>query len=271
MSQLNQEKEINADNVDLAHRIDVDDGVVVVDYLVGKLQEAMGNPHLQGEVQSKLQHLCDSQIFQEDKAPMRSPQETSTKGTYKGHEGRSREDPTRRQEDAMRQELSKERNGSETPITSDSDVAPRRWREKRSQSPPKRKRPSHTSTPRRKRRRTHHLLLLLLALCHHHLPMMRVAMFHQIHQRKEGTKEAMRHGRGHTSLKSSRREGRISLSLPTMELLEQLTKCWLSSNNLMQRLEMSTFWNLQSCAMSPCTSKNQPINGGKVFMPQDKL
>lgn len=37
MSQLNQEKEIDVDNVDLAHGTDVDDEMAIVDYLVGKL------------------------------------------------------------------------------------------------------------------------------------------------------------------------------------------------------------------------------------------
>lgn len=73
----------------------------------------------------------------------------------------------------------------------------------------------------------HHILLLLLSLCHHNIPMMRVAMSHQINQREEVTEEVMRHGRGHTSSKNSRMEGRISLSLPTMDLLEKPTRCWL--------------------------------------------
>mgnify|MGYP007023532729 CR=1 FL=1 len=60
MAQHNQEKVIHVDNVDLAHGVALDDGTVIVHYLVGKLQEAMGNPLLQAEVQSKLQTLQDS-------------------------------------------------------------------------------------------------------------------------------------------------------------------------------------------------------------------
>ena len=154
MSQPNQEKVIHVDNVDLAHGVTLDDGTVIVDYLVGKLQEAMGNPLLQADVQSKLQGLQSFRRVQEERAPERPPHgETSTRGTFLGHEEQRDEESPRRQENATRRELSKERDGSDTPITSDSDVAPRRQRNKRSQSPPKRKRPSHTSNPRRKQRK----------------------------------------------------------------------------------------------------------------------
>ena len=60
----------------------------------------------------------------------------------------------------------------------------------------------------------HHILLLLLLL------MMRVVMNHQRDEGEKIAKGATRHGKGHTSLKSSKRVGRISLSSPTMELLE---------------------------------------------------
>ena len=56
----NQEKVIHVDNVDLAHGLNLDDGMVIVNYLVGKLQEAMGNPLLQADVQRKLQGLQSS-------------------------------------------------------------------------------------------------------------------------------------------------------------------------------------------------------------------
>ena len=92
-------------------------------------------------------------------------------------------------------------------------------------------------------------------------------MTHQREKGEEVAKGAMQHGKGHTSLKKSKRVGRISLSLPTMELLEQLTRCWPLSNNLMRRLEMRIFQNHQSCKMLLCISKNQPVNGGQVFVP----
>ena len=106
----------------------------------------------------------------------------------------------------------------------------------------------------------HHLLLLLLLLPPHHLLSMGV------NQEEEVVEEAMRHGKGHISSKSSKRGERTSLSLPTMELLEQPTKCWPLSNNLMRPLEMSISQKHPSCEMFLCIFKNQPVNGGQVFV-----
>ena len=63
MSKSNKEKVIDVDNIDLTHGITLDDGTVIVDYLVGKLQEAMGNPLLQAGVQSKLKGLQGPQCI----------------------------------------------------------------------------------------------------------------------------------------------------------------------------------------------------------------
>ena len=45
------------DNTNLTNSEDINNGKGMVDYLVGKLKEAMGNPLLQADVQSKLQAL----------------------------------------------------------------------------------------------------------------------------------------------------------------------------------------------------------------------
>ena len=149
MSHFNQENMDNMDNINLANSEDIKNGRGMVEYFVGKLQEAMGNPLLQADVQSKLQAL---QQFKEGvvEGPLRA---TDTRGISKGHERERNEGPSRRHEETRRHELSKESDGSDTSTNSDSDVAPRRKRDKRSQSPPKRKRPSRTSQPKRKRRK----------------------------------------------------------------------------------------------------------------------
>ena len=101
MSQPNQGKVIHVDNVDLTHGVTLDDGTVIVNYLVGKLQEAMDNPLLQADVQSKLQSLQSSRRVQEERASERPLHgETSTRGTFLGHEEQRDEEPPRRQENA---------------------------------------------------------------------------------------------------------------------------------------------------------------------------
>ena len=60
---------------------------------------------------------------------------------------------------------------------------------------------------------------------------------------------------------------RTSLSLPMMEFLEPLTRCWLLSNNLIWFLEKRVFQNLQSFEMLLCISKKYPAIGGQVYMP----
>ena len=119
-----------------------------------------------------------------------------------------------------------------------------------------RPRPAVPPSPR------HPLPLLLLVAHpppHHLLPM-------GVNQEEEVVKEAMRHGKGHISSKSSKRGERTSLFLPTMELLEKSTKCWPLSNNLMRPLEMSISQKHPSCEMFLCIFKNQPVNGGQVFV-----
>ena len=137
------------DETNSANSEDINNGKGMVDYLVGKLKEAMGNPLLQADVQSKLQAL---QRFKEGvvEGPLR---EIDTRGTSKGHERERNEGPSRRHEETRHHDLSKEGDESDTSTNSETDVALRRKRDKRSQSPPKRKRPSRTSLPKRKRRK----------------------------------------------------------------------------------------------------------------------
>ncbi|MCO5584448.1 hypothetical protein L7F22_038375 [Adiantum nelumboides] len=139
MSQDNQGNRINIDNMNLALDVTTNEGRSIVNYLVGKLQEAMGNPTLQMEVQGQIQHLQVPPSAQEETVLERPLHETFKKGTSLSNEKEMREEPPSQstKDSVMHQELSKERDGSDTPITFESDVAPRRRRTKRSPSPVK--------------------------------------------------------------------------------------------------------------------------------------
>ncbi|MCO5595762.1 hypothetical protein L7F22_049810 [Adiantum nelumboides] len=137
----------------------------LVNYLITRLQQAMANPALQGEVQQQLQAYGFIPPHQEERIPEKSLGETSKRGISKVREG---ENPfeelqnlllddthqSRRRGHAQRQEPpSKEKERSESPDESmEEDVAPRRCRVQRSPTPTKRKRSPH-SPPRREFRK----------------------------------------------------------------------------------------------------------------------
>ncbi|MCO5606346.1 hypothetical protein L7F22_060534 [Adiantum nelumboides] len=91
----------------------------------------MGNLTLQVEVQGKIQQFQNSPSAQQDRAHDELLNETSKKGTSLDNEEEMHDEPPQQsaKDGAVHQELSKERNGSDTPITSESNAAPRRRRE----------------------------------------------------------------------------------------------------------------------------------------------
>ncbi|MCO5607281.1 hypothetical protein L7F22_061474 [Adiantum nelumboides] len=107
-----------------------DEGRGIVNYLVGKLQEAIENPTLQAKVQGQIQQLQNPPNAQQERGLDRPLNETSKKGASLGNEEEMHEEPPIQsaKEGASHQELSKERDGSETLGTSESDAAPRRRR-----------------------------------------------------------------------------------------------------------------------------------------------
>ncbi|MCO5598381.1 hypothetical protein L7F22_052476 [Adiantum nelumboides] len=118
MAQHNQGNKINIDNLNLAHHVAIDEGQRIVNYLVGKLSKAMGNPTLQAKVQGQIQQLQLHSNAQEEKALQKPPNETSKKETFLGNEEEMHvESPQQSAKDsAVHQELSKERDGSELPL-----------------------------------------------------------------------------------------------------------------------------------------------------------
>ncbi|MCO5580204.1 hypothetical protein L7F22_034070 [Adiantum nelumboides] len=112
----------------------------IVNFLVGKLQKAMGNPTLKAEVQGHIIKLQFPPNVQEDRALERPLNEISKKGTSLSNQEEMYEEPSQRsaEDGTLHQELSKKRDGSDTPLPLKSDVASRR-RAKRSPSPVKKK------------------------------------------------------------------------------------------------------------------------------------
>ncbi len=98
----------------------------------------MGNPTLQAEFHSQLQALQVPSSTQEERVPIRPPCETSKRGISLGHGEEIKEEPlcpivdAKGLHNSSYQELSKERNESDTSITYDSDTTPRRQHAKRS-------------------------------------------------------------------------------------------------------------------------------------------
>ncbi|WP_165309843.1 hypothetical protein, partial [Enterobacter cloacae complex sp. 4DZ3-17B2] len=76
-----KESEINVDNFDFANEQATNDAPMLVNYLVSRLQQAMGNPSLQSEVQRQ---LCAHGILQaahhDKRTPRKPPCETSKRG-----------------------------------------------------------------------------------------------------------------------------------------------------------------------------------------------
>ncbi|RYA46877.1 reverse transcriptase domain-containing protein [Enterobacter cloacae complex sp. GF14B] len=149
-----KESEINVDNFDFAHEQATNDASMLVNYLVSRLQQAMGNPSLQSEVQRQLRaHGILQAHHHDERTPRKPPCETTKRGLspireeeenpYEGLKNLLLDDasPSQRR---TQEPPPKERERSESPATS-AEMAPRRRRAKRSPSPPKRRRPSHSS------------------------------------------------------------------------------------------------------------------------------
>ncbi|MCO5608834.1 hypothetical protein L7F22_063051 [Adiantum nelumboides] len=204
---------------------------MLVNYLVTRLQQAMGNPALQGEAQQQLHTYGFSQSPKRREC-MRSllkrlPKEDSmVRGVENPYEKLLHllEDapPSKRRGHASHEEpLPMERNRSEPSNTSMEDAAQRRRRSQRSPTSPKRKRSPHSpphrepkrerGIQRRKRRERGHALLHL----HHLLPLpTKVVAIPPKNPRGEDIKNPMPHGKGSTSSRSLKREERTLLFSP---------------------------------------------------------
>ncbi|MCO5575276.1 hypothetical protein L7F22_029076 [Adiantum nelumboides] len=155
MADNNKENRMSIDDFDFAHE-DANDGTpMMVNYLVTRLQQAMSNPALQGEVQQQLHAYGILPPFQQERGPERSHGETSKRGLsmekgvenpYQGLNQLLEGKPSSKKKDHASHEgsPSKEREKSESQDESMEDVAPRRRRAQRSPTPPKRKRSPHS-------------------------------------------------------------------------------------------------------------------------------
>ncbi|MCO5557320.1 hypothetical protein L7F22_010881 [Adiantum nelumboides] len=192
MADNNKENRTSIDDFDFAHEDANDDTSMLVNYLVTRLHQAMGNPALQGEVQQQLHAygilpLSNKREVlrgfrvkppKEDslrKKGWRIPIKSSSNSLKASHH-------PRRKAMLNLKDLLQEREESESSDESMENVAPRRRRAQRSPTPTKRKRSPHSPhrceskekrrTPKRRRRERGHPLLPP----HHPLPLrMKVA------------------------------------------------------------------------------------------------
>ncbi|MCO5599371.1 hypothetical protein L7F22_053473 [Adiantum nelumboides] len=161
MADNNEEGRINVDSFDFANEGASEETPMLVNYLITRLQQAMANSALQGEVQQQLQAYGFLPPHQEERIPEKSLGETSKRAISKVREGENPYEElqnlllddthqSRRRGHAQRQEPpSKEKERSQSPDESiEEDVAPRRRRAQRSPTPTKRKRSPHRP-PRR--------------------------------------------------------------------------------------------------------------------------
>ncbi|MCO5612813.1 hypothetical protein L7F22_067084 [Adiantum nelumboides] len=155
MGDNNKENKMSIDDFDFAHEEANDDTPMLVNYLVTSLQQAMGNPALQGAVQQQLHAYGILPPFQQERGPERSHGETSKRGLSTGKavenpyqdlkqllEGK----PSSKKKAHVQHEESpsKEREESESQDESMEDVAPRRRKTQRSPTSTKRKRSPHS-------------------------------------------------------------------------------------------------------------------------------
>ncbi|MCO5564612.1 hypothetical protein L7F22_018277 [Adiantum nelumboides] len=151
MADNNKENRMSIDDFDFAHEDANDDTSMLINYLVTRLHQAMGNIALQGEVQQQLHAYGILPPIQQERGPERFQGETSKRGLSieKGVknpyqelkqllEGKS---SSKKKGHAQHERSpSREREENESSDKSMEDVAPRRRSAQRSPTPTKRKR-----------------------------------------------------------------------------------------------------------------------------------
>ncbi|MCO5590509.1 hypothetical protein L7F22_044479 [Adiantum nelumboides] len=163
MADNNKENRMSIDDFDFAHEDANDDTSMLVNYLVTRLHQAMGNPALQGKVQQQLHAYGILPPIQQERGPERFQGETSKRGLSmeKGVENPYQElkqllegKPSSKKKGHAQPERSpsREREESESSDESMEDVAPRRRRAQRSPTPTNRKRSPHSPHRRESKR-----------------------------------------------------------------------------------------------------------------------
>ncbi|MCO5581951.1 hypothetical protein L7F22_035840 [Adiantum nelumboides] len=156
---------MSIDDFDFAHEDATDDTFMLVNYLVTRLHQAMGNLALQGEVQQQLHAYGILPPPQQERDPEKSHGETSKRGLSTAREVENpyqelkqllEGKPSSKKKGHAQHERSpsRERKESKSQDKSMEDIAPRRRRAQRSPSPTptKRKRSPHSPHRRESKR-----------------------------------------------------------------------------------------------------------------------
>ena len=77
MAENKKESRISFDNFDFAHEGATNDAPMLINFIVSKIRQAMGNTVLQAEVQDQLQAINMLPLFQPEGISMRAPGESS--------------------------------------------------------------------------------------------------------------------------------------------------------------------------------------------------
>ncbi|MCO5606632.1 hypothetical protein L7F22_060820 [Adiantum nelumboides] len=163
MADNNKENKMSIVEIDFSHEKANDDIPMLVNYLVTRLQQAMGNRALQDEVKQQLYAYGILPPFQQERGPERSHGETSKRGlsTEKGVENPYQDlkqllevKPSSKKKAHVQHEgsPSKDKEESDSQDESMEDVAPRRRRAQRSPTPTKRKGSPHSPHHRESKR-----------------------------------------------------------------------------------------------------------------------
>ncbi|MCO5550739.1 hypothetical protein L7F22_004230 [Adiantum nelumboides] len=147
---------MSIDKFDFAHEDANDDTPMLVNYLVTRLQQAMGNPALQGKVQQQLHAYGILSPPQQERDPENSHGETFKRGLSTVREVENlyhelkqllegKPSSKKKGHTAHDGSPSKEREGIKSQDESMEDVTPRRRRAQISPTPTKRKRSPHST------------------------------------------------------------------------------------------------------------------------------
>ncbi|MCO5547031.1 hypothetical protein L7F22_000472 [Adiantum nelumboides] len=241
-----------------------------------------GQPTLQAKVQGQIQQLQNPPKAQQERAPDRPLNEASNKETSLGNELNEELFQQSTNDGVVHQELSKKRDGSDTPITSESDVAPRKRRTKQSLSPVKKKKrssstPSHANPKKvkdnsrwkKRRKQSPSSPSSLSSSSPSSYDESRDSLSKKTKGR--GKRRSYAAWKRSKKLKKFKEEEKNITFFTYNGTFELLTKCWLSSNSLMRRLGIKNSLNIQSYRMFLYTLRNQSVNGGQAFMLKEKL
>ncbi|MCO5563089.1 hypothetical protein L7F22_016725 [Adiantum nelumboides] len=163
MADNNKENRMSIADFDFAHKDATDDTSMLINYLVTRLHQAMGNPALQGEVQQQLhaygilpppQQERDSEKYHGETSKRELSTVREVENPYQELKQLLEGKPSSKKKCHAQHERSpsREREGSDSHDESMKDVAPRRRRAQRSPTPTNQKRSPHSPHRRESKR-----------------------------------------------------------------------------------------------------------------------